>query len=148
MRFESYFRNGIHHYNYRVCEEAVRRELEEDGGAQGSDPGTAQASRDAQEIGGTRRSGISSQWRIREFSSLRKIYLENHNIEVDLDLAGDLAQLKKNLAKLRKGKHGRGLGDILIEEIDWVGIIVIVLTVIILNFIFRYKMIERSKLSQ
>ena len=32
--------------------------------------------------------------------------LENHNIEVDLDLAGDLAQLKKNLAKLRKGKHG------------------------------------------
>ena len=74
--------------------------------------------------------------------------LENHNIEVDLDLAGDLAQLKKNLAKLRKGKHGRGLGDILIEEIDWVGIIVIVLTVIIQNFIFRYKMIERSKLSQ
>ena len=67
---------------------------------------------------------------------------------MDLDLAGDLAQLKKNLAKLRKGKHGRGLGDILIEEIDWVGIIVIVLTVIILNFIFRYKMIERSKLSQ
>ena len=75
-------------------------------------------------------------------------FLENHNIEVDLDLAGDLAQLKKNLAKLRKGKHGRGLGDILIEEIDWVGIIVIVLTVIILHFIFRYKMIERSKLSQ
>ena len=74
--------------------------------------------------------------------------LENHNIEVDLDLAGDLVQLKKNLAKLRKGKHGRGLGDILIEEIDWVGIIVIVLTVIIQNFIFRYKMIERSKLSQ
>ena len=52
--------------------------------------------------------------------------LENHNIEVDLDLAGDLAQLKKNLAKLRKGKHGRGLGDILIEEIDWVGMIVII----------------------
>ena len=46
---------------------------------------------------------------------------ENHNIEVDLDLAGDLAQLKRNLAKLRKGRHGRGLGDILIEEIDWVG---------------------------
>ena len=46
---------------------------------------------------------------------------ENHNIEVDLDLAGDLAQLKKNLAKLRKGRHGKGLGDILIEEIDWVG---------------------------
>ena len=40
---------------------------------------------------------------------------------MDLDLAGDLAQLKKNLAKLRKGRHGKGLGDILIEEIDWVG---------------------------
>ena len=43
-----------------------------------------------------------------------------------ISLAGDLAQLKKNLAKLRKGKHGRGLGDILIEEIDWVGMIVII----------------------
>ena len=40
---------------------------------------------------------------------------------MDLDLAGDLAQLKRNLARLRKGRHGRGLGDILIEEIDWVG---------------------------
>ena len=47
---------------------------------------------------------------------------------MDLDLAGDLAQLKKNLAKLRKGKHGKGLGDILIEEIDWVGMIVIILS--------------------
>ena len=37
-----------------MCEETVRRELEEDGGAPGSDPGTAQAGRDAQEIGGAR----------------------------------------------------------------------------------------------
>ena len=59
--------------------------------------------------------------------------LENHNIEVDLDLAGDLAQLKKNLAKLRKGKHGKGLGDILIEEIDWVGMIVIILPLLSLK---------------
>ena len=61
--------------------------------------------------------------------------LENHNIEVDLDLAGDLALLKKNLAKLRKGRHGKGLGDILIEEIDWVGIIIAVSHFTILNFI-------------
>ena len=65
---------------------------------------------------------------------------------MDLDLAGDLAQLKRNLARLRKGKHGKGLGDILIEEIDWVGIILVILTIV--NFIFRYKMIEKSKLSR
>ena len=52
---------------------------------------------------------------------------------MDLDLAGDLAQLKKNLAKLRKGKHGKGLGDILIEEIDWVGMIVIILPLLSLK---------------
>ena len=78
---------------------------------------------------------------------LKTFNLENHNIDVDLDLAGDLAQLKKNLAKLRKGRHGKGLGDILIEEIDWVGIIITVCSVTILNIIFRYKMIEKSKLS-
>ena len=48
------FRNGIHHDNYRVGEETIRGELEEDGGAPCSDPGTAQAGRDAQEIGGAR----------------------------------------------------------------------------------------------
>ena len=38
-----YFRNGLHHDNYRMCEETVRGELAEDGGAKGSDPGAAQA---------------------------------------------------------------------------------------------------------
>ena len=28
--------------------------------------------------------------------------------------------LKKNLAKLRKGRMGKGLNDVLIEEFDWV----------------------------
>ena len=48
------------------------------------------------------------------------LILESHNLEIDLDLAADLAQLKKNLAKMRKGKMGKGLHDVLIEEFDWV----------------------------
>ena len=39
---------------------------------------------------------------------------------LDIDIAGDLALLKKNLAKCKKGKHGKGLQDILIQELDWV----------------------------
>ena len=46
--------------------------------------------------------------------------LESHNLELDIDIAGDLALLKKNLAKFKKGKHGKGLQDILIQELDWV----------------------------
>ena len=41
-------------------------------------------------------------------------------MELDIDLAGDLAMLKKNLAKLKRGKHGKGLQDIMIQELDWV----------------------------
>ena len=50
------------------------------------------------------------------------LFSESHNLEIDLDLAGELAQLKKNLAKMRKGKMGKGLHDVLIEEFDWVKI--------------------------
>ena len=39
-------------------------------------------------------------------------YLESHNLELDLDLAGDLAMLKKNLARMRKGRFGKGLQDL------------------------------------
>ena len=39
---------------------------------------------------------------------------------LDIDIAGDLALLKKNLAKFKKVKHGKGLQDILIQELDWV----------------------------
>ena len=35
-------------------------------------------------------------------------------------MGGDLAELKKNLAKFKKGKHGKGLDDIDIEELDFV----------------------------
>jgi hypothetical protein len=37
-----------------------------------------------------------------------------------LDIGGDLAELKKNLAKFKKGIHGKGLDDIDIEELDFV----------------------------
>ena len=37
-------------------------------------------------------------------------------------MAGDLALLKKNLAKMRKGRMGKGLNDVLIEEFDWVNL--------------------------
>ena len=39
---------------------------------------------------------------------------------MDLDIGNDLAELKANLAKFKKGKHGKGLDDINIEELDWV----------------------------
>ena len=110
-------RNGLHHHHHRVCEEAVRRELEEDGGAQGADPGPAQAGSHTQEAGGTRRSGLNlTQHSFSNNSS----FTESHNLDIELDLAGDLALLRKNLAKMRKGKMGKGLHDVLIEEFEWV----------------------------
>ena len=49
------------------------------------------------------------------------LYLADMNgLPLDLDIGGDLAELKKNLAKLKKGKHGKGLADIDIEELDFV----------------------------
>ena len=47
-------------------------------------------------------------------------FTESHNLDIELDLAGDLALLRKNLAKMRKGKMGKGLHDVLIEEFEWV----------------------------
>ena len=45
---------------------------------------------------------------------------EKNNLALDLDVGNDLAELKANLAKFKKGKHGKGLDDINIEELDWV----------------------------
>merc|ERR1719220_2337109 len=45
---------------------------------------------------------------------------DKNGLELDLDIAGDMAALKKNLAKFKRGKHGAGLDDIDIEELDWV----------------------------
>ena len=96
-------------------EAAVRGELAEDGGAQGADPGPAQAGSHPQEAGGARRCHNLTQ---RSCSS--SSFTESHNLDIELDLAGDLALLRKNLAKMRKGKMGKGLHDVLIEEFEWV----------------------------
>ena len=96
-------------------EAAVRGELAADGGAQGADPGPAQAGSHPQEAGRARRCHNLTQ---RSCSS--SSFTESHNLDIELDLAGDLALLRKNLAKMRKGKMGKGLHDVLIEEFEWV----------------------------
>ena len=49
------------------------------------------------------------------------IFISDKNgVPLDIDIGGDLAELKKNLAKFKKGKHGKGLDDIDIEELDFV----------------------------
>jgi len=45
---------------------------------------------------------------------------EKNNLALDLDIGNDLSELKANLAKFKKGKHGKGLDDIDIEQLDWV----------------------------
>ena len=47
-------------------------------------------------------------------------FSDKNGLPLDLDMGGDLAELKKNLAKFKKGKHGKGLDDIDIEELDFV----------------------------
>ena len=51
---------------------------------------------------------------------LQHLFSEKNNLAIDLDLGSDLAELKANLAKFKKGKHGKGLDDIDIEQLDWV----------------------------
>ena len=45
---------------------------------------------------------------------------DKNGVPLDIDIGGDLAELKKNLAKFKKGKHGKGLDDIDIKELDFV----------------------------
>ena len=51
---------------------------------------------------------------------LETFFLDKNGLPLDLDMGGDLAELKKNLAKFKKGKHGKGLDDIDIEELNFV----------------------------
>ena len=37
-----------------------------------------------------------------------------------LDFAGDLDELKRNIAKFKKGKFGKGLSDIDIDDLDFI----------------------------
>lgn len=44
-----------------------------------------------------------------------------NNIELEgLDIAGDLDELKKNIAKFKKGKFGKGLAEFEINNLDWI----------------------------
>ena len=44
-----------------------------------------------------------------------------NNIELEgMDIAGDLDELKKNIAKFKKGKMGKGLSDIDIDALDYI----------------------------
>ena len=49
---------------------------------------------------------------------------ERNNLALDLDIGSDLAELKANLAKFKRGRHGAGLEDIDIEQLDWVKIMI------------------------
>ena len=55
------------------------------------------------------------------FFFLQIFQMQNQNIDMEgLDIAGDLDELKKNIAKLKKGKLGKGLlSDIEINDLDW-----------------------------
>ena len=48
-----------------------------------------------------------------------KLFSDNHgqNIETKINAEN---YFQKNLAKFKRGKHGAGLDDIDIEELDWV----------------------------
>jgi len=65
------------------------------------------------------RAQIQAQLKLAD--TLRKLgeHADKNNLELDVDIAGDLAELKKNLAKMKKGKM-KGLEDIDINELDWV----------------------------
>lgn len=66
------------------------------------------------------RAQIQAQLKLAD--TLKKLgeHADKNGLELDLDIAGDMAALKKNLAKFKRGKHGSGLDDIDIEELDWV----------------------------
>ena len=50
--------------------------------------------------------------------------------------------MKKNLAKFKKGKHGKGLDDIDIEELDFVSEATVIFIILMFNN-FRLKIIRR-----
>ena len=70
--------------------------------------------------------------------------LDKNGVPLDIDIGGDLAELKKNLAKFKKGKHGKGLDDIDIEELDFVSKATVLFIILMFNN-FRLKIIRRLK---
>ena len=69
---------------------------------------------------------------------------DKNGVPLDIDIGGDLAELKKNLAKFKKGKHGKGLDDIDIEELDFVSKATVLFIILMFNN-FRLKIIRRLK---
>ena len=47
-------------------------------------------------------------------------FSEKNNIDIGVNIADDLEQLRNNLNKFKKSNLGRELGDIDIEQLDWV----------------------------
>ena len=45
--------------------------------------------------------------------------IEKSNIDIGLNIADDLEQLKNNLNKFKKSNPGSDLGDVDIQQLDW-----------------------------
>ena len=67
-----------------------------------------------------------------------KAFSDKNGLPLDLDIGGDLANLRKNLAKFKKGKHGKELDDIDIEELNFVST-KILKTILIDSVCFRLR---------
>ena len=70
-----------------------------------------------------------------------KAFSDKNGLPLDLDIGGDLADLKKNLAKFKRGKHGKELDDIDIEELNFVSK-TIMKTILIDSVCFRLRIIR------
>ena len=60
------------------------------------------------------------------YQNIRSIYLriihisEKNNIDIGMDIANDLERLKDDLNQFKKSNPGADLGDIDIQQLDWV----------------------------
>ena len=62
------------------------------------------------------------QAQLKLVDSLKKLgeHADKSGLSLELDIGADVMELKKNLARMKKGRHGKGLDDIDIEELDFV----------------------------
>ena len=47
-------------------------------------------------------------------------FSEKNNIDIGLDIAGDLEKLKDDLNQFKKSNPGADMGDVDIKQLDWV----------------------------
>ena len=66
------------------------------------------------------RAQIQAQMKLAE--TLKKISesAERNNVDLGINIADDLEQLKNNLNKFKQSKMGRQMQDINIEQLDWI----------------------------